>query len=233
MKSVLADFRISKKSKDSLINLGYAVFETEKCPDLADPVCGHPDMLVCKISNTDFIVKTTLCGLFEDKFKNINIIAGKTKVKPEYPFDIAYNASRIGKYLFCNEKYTDSKIKEYCAKNGIKILNVKQGYAKCSICEVSDNAIITADKSIYNTAKENNIEVLLIDNKGIVLNGYDEGFIGGATGLLEKDLLAVNGSLKLHINGEEIKSFCKKHGVNAVSLSDEPITDIGSIIRIE
>lgn len=230
MKSVLVDFRISKKSENSLKESGYSVIKTEKCIDLAEPVCGHPDMVACKLSDSDILIKTTLCGLLN--FTNLNIIKGKSNLKPEYPFDIAYNAAVVGKYIFCNEKYTDKGIIEYCKKNGIKILNVKQGYAKCSICIVSDNAIITADKCIYNAAKENKIDVLLIDNKGIILNGYDEGFIGGATGLIEKDLLAVNGNIELHKSRDEIKSFCRKYGVNIISLSDEPITDIGSIIRI-
>ena len=227
MKSVLVDFKISEKSEDTLKELGYIVFKTEKCPDLAEPVSSHPDMTVCKLSDTDFAAKTTLCGPFE-----CNVIKGTTELKPEYPFDIAYNAARIGNFLFCNAKYTDKKIIEYCKKNGIRILNVNQGYAKCSICEVSDNAIITADKSIYNAAKENNIDVLLVENKGIILNGYNEGFIGGATGLVEKDLLAVNGNIKLHKSCDEIIAFCKNYGVKVISLSDEPITDIGSIIRI-
>ena len=232
MKSVLVDFRISKKSEDTLKRLGYSVIKTEKCNDLAEPVCGHPDMMVCKLSDIDFVVKTTLCGHFKVKFPNLNIISGTTGLKPEYPFDIAYNSARIGKYLFCNEKYTDNTILKYCEQNRIKVLSVKQGYAKCSICEVSDNAIITADKGIYAVAKENDIDALLIENKGIVLNGYDEGFFGGATGLLEKDLLCVNGNLELHSDCKKIKEFCNKYGVNILSLSDEQIYDIGTIIKL-
>ena len=45
---------------------------------------------------------------------------------------------------------------------GYEIINVKQGYAKCSICVVSDNAIITADKGIAKAAIQNRIDVLEI-----------------------------------------------------------------------
>ena len=92
---------------------------------------------------------------------------------------------------------------------------------------------ITADKNISNTAIKNNIDVLLIENKGIILKGYNEGFIGGATGLIENNLLAVNGNIKLHKDYIRIKQFCREYGVDIVSLSDEPICDIGSIIRLE
>ena len=121
---------------------------------------------------------------------------------------------------------------DYCKNNGIRILNTKQGYAKCSICIVSDNAIITADKNIYDAAIKNDIDVLMIDSEGIFLDGYDNGFIGGATGLMEKDLLCINGNIELHKDGKRIKDFCLKYGVRTISLSDEPIKDIGTIIRL-
>ena len=213
MKSVLVDYRISKKSEDTLLGLGYEVIKSERSANLAEPVCGHPDMLLCKLSDTDFAVSPTLSRGFIKSLNKKHIILGATKLKPIYPCDIAYNAARIGKYLFCNEKHTDAAILKYSKKYGISVINVNQGYTKCSICEVSENAVITSDKSIFKAARENNIDVLLTENSGIILNGYNEGFIGGAGGLIEKNLLAVNGDISLHKNFKEIKEFCKKYGV--------------------
>lgn len=231
MKTLLVDFRISKKSCKTLENMGYCVLKTLKEPNLAEPVCGHPDMILCKLKDRDFVCKSTFSGLFKS-IDNFNFIMGKSELKDKYPYDIAYNCALVGNSLFCNEKYADEAILEYCKNNGIKIINTKQGYAKCSICIVSDNSIITADKNIYRQATKNGIDALLVENKGIVLDGYNEGFIGGATGLIEKDLLCVNGNLELHKYFEKIKSFCNKYGVRILSLSDEPITDIGTVIRL-
>ena len=228
MKTVLVDFRISEKSCQTLENMGYSIKKTSKEPNLPEPLCGHPDMILCKLKDLDFVGKSTHRGLFN----GLNFISGKSKLKNEYPYDIAYNCALVGNSLFCNEKYTDEVILEYCKNNGIKIINTKQGYAKCSICVVSDNAIITADKNIYNAAIKNNIDVLMTENAGIVLDGYNEGFIGGATGLIEKDLLCVNGNLELHKDCDKIKDFCSKYGVKAVSLSRDPICDIGSVIKL-
>ena len=232
MKTVVVDFGISNKSIDTLKNLGYRVIKTPENPNVQDAICGHPDMVLCKLKNHDFVADTTFRGFLIKNYKNANFIEGKSILQEKYPFDIAYNCALVGNKLFCNEKYTDKAILEYCRDNDIRILNIKQGYAKCSICIVSDNAIITADKNILNTAFKNNIDVLLVENKGIILKGYNEGFIGGATGLLEKDLLAVNGKIELHKDCDAIKAFCLKHGVNTISLSDEPIYDVGSIIRL-
>lgn len=231
-KRVLVDFRISKNSEKTLIKLGYNVIKTIKQPALQEQVSGHPDMVLCKLSDHDFVVENTFRGFLEPFLEGYNLMSGFSKLKPEYPSDIAYNCALVGNNLFCNEKYTDRAILEYCKSKNIKILNVKQGYAKCSICIVSDNAIITADKNIFIVAKENNIDALLIENKGIILKGYSEGFFGGATGLLEKDLLCVNGNIELHQDCDAIKSFCLKYGVNVVSLTKEPIYDIGTIIRL-
>lgn len=233
MKNVVVDFRISKKSENTLTAMGYNIIKTVKEPDVVDAICGHPDIMLCKLKNNDVAANTTFRGILSKNEHRCNIIEGKSVLRKEYPNDIAYNSALVGNNLFCNEKYTDSAILDYCRINEIKILNIKQGYAKCSICIVSDNAIITSDKNISDTAIKNNIDVLLIENKGIILKGYSEGFIGGATGLIENNLLAVNGNIKLHKDYIRIKQFCREYGVDIVSLSDEPICDIGSIIRLE
>lgn len=231
MKNVLVDFRISEKSLKTLENMGYCVLKTLKEPNLSEPLCGHPDMVLCKLKDCDFVGKSTNRGLFKN-IENLNFISGKSDLAPKYPYDIAYNCALVGNFLFCNKKYADEVILDYCKNNGIRILNTKQGYAKCSICIVSDNAIITADKNIYDAAIKNDIDVLMIDSEGIFLDGYDNGFIGGATGLIEKDLICVNGNIELHKDGKRIKDFCLKYGVNILSLSNEAIFDIGSIIRL-
>ena len=231
MKSLVVDYRISEKSLNTLKNLGYKIIKTQKETSVSEAICGHPDIVLCKLKNHDCVAETTFCGFLADKTE-CNVIEGKSLLKKDYPFDIAYNAALVGNNLFCNEKYTDISILNYCKDNDIKLINVNQGYAKCSICVVSDNAIITADKSIFKTSLRNNIDALLIENKGIVLKGYEVGFFGGATGLIEKNLLAVNGNISLHMDCNRILQFCSKYGVTVLSLSDEPIYDVGTIIRL-
>lgn len=231
MKNVVVDYRISKIAENKLKDLNFNVIKTIKNSAVQDAINGHPDIIMCKLSNCDICINTTYRGIF-DNFEDINIIEGKSVLKYDYPYDIAYNAARVGNYLFCNREHTDLNIIDYCINNDIKILDIKQGYAKCSICVISNNAIITADKNIYSVAKENNIDVLLTTNDKIKLNGYKNGFIGGATGLLKNDLLAVNGNIKLLDDCKLIEEFCKNYGVSIISLTDDEIVDIGSIIVI-
>ena len=231
MKTVVVDYRTSVDSINTLISLGYNVIKTPKEPNVMEEISGHPDIVMCKLKNHDSVTKATFRGFLAENGVAGNFIEGNSVLDKEYPLDIAYNCALVGNNLFCNKKYTDKVVLDYCKKNDIKIINIKQGYAKCSICIVSDNAIITTDKNILNAAIKNSVDVLLIENKGIYLKGYNEGFIGGATGLLEKDLLAVNGNIELHNDSKRIKAFCAKYGVKVISLSNGPIYDIGTIIR--
>ena len=96
----------------------------------------------------------------------------------------------------------------------------------------SNDAIITSDKNIQSVAIKNKIDVLLVDDNEIKLNGFNHGFIGGATGLLNKNILAVNGNIEFHRNYNEIISFCAKHGVEVISLNSDEIIDIGSILIV-
>ncbi len=231
--NTILDYRASTKTVDALKKLGLNIVKTTHLNHVYTTICGHADIMLHKLDECTVVVEPTTYEYFKKMLPNIKVIKGDTILQEKYPFDIAYNAARIGKNLFCYEKYTDNQILEYCNENNIKIINTKQGYAKCSICIISDDAIITSDKNIALQAEKNNIDVLMIvnDNK-IKLIGFDNGFIGGATGLIRKDVLVVNGNINLHTDAEKILSFSKKHNVEIISLNDEDITDIGSILVI-
>ena len=83
-------------------------------------------------------------------------------------------------------------------------------------------------KSINNI--DRNIEVLLIGQGHINLREMPYGFIGGTSGLIKKNVLAVNGNINLHPDGNRIKLFCKKYDVDIITLKTGILTDIGSII---
>ena len=129
------------------------------------------------------------------------------------------------------------ELKSYADENGMDIINVKQGYSKCNICVVSDNAIITEDSGISKECRKYGIDVLLLKTKSIKLNGYDNGFIGGATGVLDytnsksKKILFA-GNVQNHPEYCDINLFCNKYGAELVSMSDEDLYDYGSIIVI-
>lgn len=118
-------------------------------------------------------------------------------------------------------------------KQGVKMIHVKQGYAKCSVCIVDENAIITSDRGIAKVAKNTGFEVMVIEPGFIQLRGLNYGFIGGATGLLDKDALGFAGDLTAHKNGLIIKDFLWTKGKTCIGLGELSLSDVGSIIPLK
>lgn len=232
MKNVLVDCRISKESIKTLESIGFRVIKIPKSNCFDEPICAHPDIFATKIGNT-LLVDSAVAHLFdcrgEEKITFFDREA-KTEKTFKYPNEIEFNCAVVGKNMLCNEKHTNEHIKAFAEQNKIKIINVKQGYAKCSTCVVSENAIITEDESIEKEARKNGIETLKISKGHVLLSGYDYGFIGGASGLLNEGLLAFNGKISLHPEYLKIKKFCEERRVQTVELCEDKLCDVGSII---
>lgn len=232
MKKVLVDCRINCESIKTLENMGYSVIKVPKSPLFDESICAHPDIFATKVGENLFI-DSTLVHLFDcDESKKIYFTnrEANTEKTLKYPKDIEFNCAVVGNNIICNEKHTNENIKNFAKLNSINIINVKQGYAKCSVCVVSDNAIITEDESIEKEAKKNGIYVLRISKGHVYLSGYDYGFIGGASGLLENGLLAFNGKISSHPEFFKIQEFCIEHCVKTIELCDQEMCDVGSII---
>src|SRR3712207_6103016 len=123
--------------------------------------------------------------------------------------------------------YTDKNLLSLIKLSNKKLINTKQGYTKCSTAIVNDSAIITSDKNIAKSLQKENIDILLLPPGDIILPGLNYGFIGGACGLIEKNILAFYGSLECYAYGKEVLSFLKKHKVEPIFLSE------GKLIRSE
>ena len=147
-----------------------------------------------------------------------------------YPYDVplcALNAS--GNAIIACKKHLAPEIAVYCEENGIPLCNTRHGYAKCTSAYVG--GIISADRSTLSAADKNGIPSLEISAGHVLLDGYDYGFIGGASGFDGKNLYFC-GDLNLHPDGARIREFCALLGVGCVSLSSLPLYDIGSIFFI-
>ena len=127
----------------------------------------------------------------------------------------------------------DAGLTTFLQTSGKELIPVKQGYAKCSLCFVTDNAFITEDPSLAAALEKRGAAVLRIAPGDIYLSERHYGFFGGASGKIAKDKLAVTGSLSLHRDGGRIRAFAETHGVEIVELTDGRITDIGGILPLK
>ena len=112
------------------------------------------------------------------------------------------------------------------------MIDVRQGYTKCSVCPIDENSIITADCGIAKKARQHGFDVLEVSNIGVNLDPLSCGFIGGASGVFH-DAVYFCGNLDAHPDAESIKAFCKSHNKQTVSLSDEPLYDVGTMFFFE
>ena len=229
---VLASSALPCKCEVSLRALGFEVILMPPSPRLQTPVSSHPDMLTFILGNKYLCTKEYYLST-KETFDKINSLGYSPVITDEvhgekYPNDILFNALPLKDKLFCFEKGISRVLADYAKNNGLKIINTKQGYTKCSVCKVSDNAIITADSGIAELAKENGADVLLITEGHVKLDGYEYGFIGGASGLFDNTVYFC-GDIMKHQNGKEIADFCKKHKKEYICLSNEELFDVGTL----
>ncbi len=229
------DSRMPTSCKASLEARGFSLIPLPPFELFDTPVSAHPDMLM--FFGDKLICHSEYFKIAENEIKSIanakgvEIELSREPISKKYPSDVLFNALELGNNILCREGSVSEHIKKYAKRLGKGIVNVKQGYTKCSVCKVSDNAIITSDKNIANTAKSLGISVLEIDSSGVILNGYNCGFIGGASGNDGKNTYFC-GNIRLHSNGTEIVDFCNKHGAPTISLSDQQLYDVGTIFFI-
>lgn len=232
MKKVIVDSRIPESSAKGLSSLGYKLISLPPFPALQVPVSAHPDMLMFifgknVICHKDYL-KIAHKELDEITALGYTPIISDEPISSDYPRDILFNALKIGKNIYAKLDSVSKFILDLASKEGYSLKTVKQGYAKCSVCPVGDKAAITSDSSLCKAMREDGIDVLFISPKNIRLDGYDTGFIGGCSGE-DSDNIYFSGNILLHPDGKLISDFCEKHQKKAVSLSEEPLYDVGSL----
>ncbi|MDD3705611.1 MAG: hypothetical protein PHC45_06070 [Clostridiaceae bacterium] len=232
---VIVDYRISPVIESNLKAKGIECVKTVRCQDLYDSVDGHPDMLMFHLRGNNIVLAPNIYESMEPMLtkKGFAVTKGATWLERNYPGNIAYNILRVGDAVFHNIKHTDPEITKALRNENVKILNVKQGYTKCSVCILNDKTIITSDARISEIAEKYGIESFFIKPGGIDLKGMNYGFLGGASGLLSKSRIAFSGNLESIEDNHKLIDFISAKGFEIEYLSDEKAVDYGSILPLK
>ena len=228
----VCDYRTPQGTLDA-IKKHFDIIQLPPDTSLPEAVNGHSDLLIFKLDNK-LVTRKSYYRTAKEKIDLIcdksalELILSDAEAGDHYPNDCGLCAAVSGRNIICRKASADGEIMHLAEDLGYNLLNVPQGYSKCSCAVLSDGAIITADKGIAKVASENGIDALLITEGNIELPGYSYGFIGGATGLCG-NILYFCGNLKSHPDHKAIEEFAKKHDTECISLSDEKLYDVGSI----
>ncbi len=195
---------------------------------LLPPLNAHPDLQLVHIWKKQFVCEPSLFLAYQRLLPECEILPGKTTLGCNYPADTAYNIARVGKFAILNCRTADPVVKTLLARANLCLIDVRQGYAKCSVCVVDETSIITSDRGIGAAARRAGLDVLEILPGHIRLDGFDYGFIGGASLKLDKNTLAFYGAVERHPSFLEIKQFLMQRNIQYVSLGRRMLEDIGS-----
>lgn len=233
MKFAFVDYRITDEELNNLNKFSITVLKIPPCNALYPAITGHPDILINILDNNKILVHKDIQQSFINDLEkyDFQVIVSNVSLGSLYPMDISLNSVAISNLFVHNTNFTDPILLEFHKSK--KIINVKQGYTKCSTIIVNDTAIITSDKSIGNKLLNEGIDVLILPPKDIILPHLDYGFIGGTCGLIEKDLLVFYGNISNYAYKEDVLSFLNKHNVKTAFLSDGNLMDRGSILFAE
>lgn len=197
-----------------------------------DPaVSFHSDMAAIHLGNEKIVIDKNQAEL-RSKLLSIGMSVTDTKhpIKGSYPCDVKLNFTLIGKTSVGCHRFADEHFA--CEIDNFEKLNVKQGYCKCSVLVVDNNALITDDVSVSRIMSEKGFECLLIQKGDVALPGHEYGFIGGASGKISNNKIIFFGNIRNHRDFSAIENFLKKHSCTFVCTDEKALRDIGGIIPI-
>lgn len=209
---------------------GIKIYPLKPYSKLDLPVSSHADMLLCVIESNVFCYEDYYkenIDAFESVRKQgykINFVS--SKCQPKYPNDVSLNVLVVGKKILCNVNHTAKEIIDFAKKLNYEIINVKQGYSACSTAVLDENTIITSDIGIAKELKNRSVNVYIINNQQIVLDGYSCGFIGGASCTID-DKLIVFGEIENFVDKSIINAAAEKSKKKLICLPKDKIFDFG------
>ena len=229
--TIIADSRIPEEAKKNLKKLGNVLFINPTSVTY-NSISSHPDIFFFQKDDALIYAPNAPKRIIKElKKRKIKLIEGKKEVGKKYPETVPYNAVGIGNLLIHNLKHTDETILSSYENH----INVNQGYTRCNLLALNENAFITSDlaisrqlSAVNSQSQSSTVKVLYIDPKQIKLEGQRNGFFPGCCGVWKNNLI-VCGSTKNLKEKTELDKFLKENNFNLIELYDGELIDVGSI----
>ena len=118
------------------------------------------------------------------------------------------------------------------------MININQGYSNCSIAVIDDNSAIVTDKKTAQKLIQNNIDVLLIEEKldiKLFKNNKEyskmSGFIGGCMSRIQDKIIVFGELSKIDKDGK-IKAFIQSRELKIIDFKGLDVIDYGGLLLI-
>ena len=214
---------------EKLKEYGYTCIATEKSFDVSEPVSFHADMLYLKVADNKFLVSSCQKKNIE-LLKKYGMEVETVKLYPGYKNECKLNLIVTEYDVIANTKTSVALEKIADDRN---LINVNQGYTRCSTVVIGKDSFITEDSGIYKKLISKGKNCLLLEKGYVTLKGYEYGFIGGASAYIQdKNTVLFFGDITTHPDFINIKNFLKNINVDFDFISDICLTDIGGLIII-
>lgn len=228
------DYRITKEELTNISKLNIDPIIVPKCDYVYNAIDGHVDIQLNIIdkNSREIIVQNSISNDFIKKLEEykINFSFSKNSLGLSYPNNIILNGLILDEYFVHNLKYTDENLLDNVKDK--KLINVKQGYTKCSVLPIGNKAIITSDKKIALSLKSEGFDTLILPPGDILLPDLNYGFIGGVGGMINSNTLALFGEISNYAFGNELYRFLYKYDIEPISLRKGKLIDRGSLFII-
>lgn len=232
---VIIDERVDKNIEKYFTNLGYEIVKVKKNSNLYNEISSHTDIFCVKIDDT-VISSLDIFALIESKY---TFLKGDN-VGNSYPDCAKYNVCVIDNYAIHNFDITDKVVLNVLYEKGYNLINVRQGYSRCSILPLGDKSCITSDKGIYNILIKNDFDVLYLEPNELDIKLFSvsgeystmSGFIGGCSAVLN-DTVIFFGDLDRFKCKDKLLSFLHNKGFKVKYFKDMDVIDYGSCIFLD
>lgn len=228
------DYRTTDQEIKALENQGLTCISIPKCTSLYNAIDGHVDIQLAVLNKCkkEVIIHKNMDENFKNLLVSKNIIFQETacSLNSTYPDNVILNALILNNYFIHNLNFTDSNLLK--TQNSKELIQVKQGYTKCSCLILNETALITSDSGIYKILSTKGFDILLLPPGDIELPGLDYGFIGGTGGMISENTMAFFGSLDHYLYGDLVKSFLSKYKIKPLYLKNSKLTDRGSLLTL-
>ncbi len=233
--TIIADSRMPEEAKKNLKKLGNVLFINPTSVTY-NSIASHPDIFFFQKDDALIYAPNAPKRIIKElKKRKIKLIEGKKEVGKKYPETVPYNAVGIGNLLIHNLKHTEETILSFYENH----INVNQGYTRCNLLALNENAFITSDlaisrqlSAVNSQSQSSTVKVLYINPKQIKLEGQRNGFFPGCCGVWKNNLI-VCGSTKNLKEKTELDKFLKENKFNLIELYAGELIDVGSIFLID